>query len=238
MNETLCRALTRAALSEIDVAARLEVDPKTVRCWMDGRLPYLRHRLALCALLGVSQDDLWPQLRRDGSWPDEVGAVYPHLDAVPHEVWLHMLGSARHEVDILACVELLTADGLVMKALLASRIRQGVRVRICIGEQGTPSSRAIDAVQAERGTTCLGEAALALVSELRSLGSVTVRVYEGILYNTICRADNELLAAQHAYGIDPGRGPVILLNNVGPAGMFAAYAGSFDRVWATVRSLI
>ena len=174
MNEPLCRALTRAALSEVDVAARLEVDPKTVRRWMDGRLPYLRHRLALCALLGVSQADLWPQLRTRGTWPYEVSAVYPHLDAVPREVWLHMFGSARHEVDVLACAELLAADGLLMNALVASRVRMGVRVRICLGEHEAAGARAIDAVQVGRGTTCSGEAALSLVSELRQLASLTV----------------------------------------------------------------
>ena len=58
MNETLCRALTQAALSEVDVAVRLEVDPRTVRRWMDGRLPYLRHRL-VCRVAGTrSRDDL------------------------------------------------------------------------------------------------------------------------------------------------------------------------------------
>jgi len=238
MNEPLCRALTRAALSEVDVAARLEVDPKTVRRWMDGRLPYLRHRMALCALLGVSQADLWPQLRRRGPWPDEVSAVYPHLEAVPHEVWLNMFGSARREVDVLACSELLSADGLVMNVLLASRIRTGVAVRICVAQQESPSACAIGAMQGDGGTSCCGEMALALTSELRSLGSLAVRDYEGILYNTICRADDELLAAQHAYGIDPRGGSVVLLNNVGTTGMFGAYAESFDRAWATARPLM
>src|SRR5579875_2248039 len=44
------RALLRARLSEKDVAAHLGVDPKTVRCWTDGRIPYPRHRWALAGL--------------------------------------------------------------------------------------------------------------------------------------------------------------------------------------------
>jgi hypothetical protein len=122
--------------------------------------------------------------------------------------------------------------------LLASRIHRGTRLRICIGEQETPSARATSALQGDSGTTCCGDAVLALVSELWPHGSVTVRVCGGVVYNTICRADNELLAAQHAYGIDPRRGSVILLNNVGAAGMFAAYTGSFDRAWATARPVM
>ena len=63
MNETLCRALLRARLTEDDLAAELQVDPKTVRRWLEGRVPYPRHRWALAALLGADEADLWPQLR-------------------------------------------------------------------------------------------------------------------------------------------------------------------------------
>ena len=67
MNETLCRALLQARLTEEDVATRLQVDPKTVRRWLEGRVPYLRHRWALAALLGLDETDLWPHLRRTRS---------------------------------------------------------------------------------------------------------------------------------------------------------------------------
>ena len=44
MNESLRRALIHARLREADVAARLNVDPKTVRRWLDGRVPYPSNR--------------------------------------------------------------------------------------------------------------------------------------------------------------------------------------------------
>ena len=47
MNEPLRRALLRARLRKDDVAARLGVDPKTVRRWLNGRVPYTSNRLAL-----------------------------------------------------------------------------------------------------------------------------------------------------------------------------------------------
>ena len=47
MNENLRRAMLRARLSEENVAAQLQVDPKTVRRWLEGRVPYLRHRWLL-----------------------------------------------------------------------------------------------------------------------------------------------------------------------------------------------
>ena len=64
MNESLRRALLRARLREVDVAAHLGVDPKTVRRWLSGRVPYLRHRWALAQLRGLDESHLWPQLSR------------------------------------------------------------------------------------------------------------------------------------------------------------------------------
>ena len=65
LNESLRRAIIGAGLSEEDVAARLGVDPKTVRRWTEGRVPYLRHRWALAAMLGMDETDLWsgPKIR-------------------------------------------------------------------------------------------------------------------------------------------------------------------------------
>jgi transcriptional regulator with XRE-family HTH domain len=83
LNEAFCRALLRAGLTEEDVAARLDVDPKTVRRWMEDRaLPYRRHRWALVAMLGTGETELWPQLRSQ-SRPEEVKAIYPRFSAVP-----------------------------------------------------------------------------------------------------------------------------------------------------------
>ena len=52
MNEPLRRALLRARLREDDVAARLGVDPKTVRRWLNGRVPYPHNRAAIAELVG------------------------------------------------------------------------------------------------------------------------------------------------------------------------------------------
>ena len=62
MNENLRRAMLRARLSEEDVAVELQVDPKTVRRWLEGRVPYLRHRWVLANLLGAEEADLWPEI--------------------------------------------------------------------------------------------------------------------------------------------------------------------------------
>src|SRR5258708_39826372 len=88
MNEALRRALFRADLGEDAVSARLGVDPKTVRRWLDGRLPYPRLRLHLAKLLDVDETDLWPELmaaRADSVRPAEVVASYAHRGSSPRD---------------------------------------------------------------------------------------------------------------------------------------------------------
>ncbi|WP_187683708.1 hypothetical protein [Nocardia wallacei] len=46
------------------LAARLEVDPKTVQRWIStGRVPYPRHQFAVAAAVGVREVELWPNAR-------------------------------------------------------------------------------------------------------------------------------------------------------------------------------
>jgi len=81
LNESLRRAMLRARLREVDVATHLDVDPKTVRRWLSGRVPYPSSRVALADLLGADEADLWPEAGgplSGRSRPEELAAVYPH----------------------------------------------------------------------------------------------------------------------------------------------------------------
>lgn len=139
MNETLRRALLQARLSEEDVATRLEVDPKTVRRWLEGRMPYLRHRWSLAGLVGLDEADLWPQLRTARSRPDEVRGVYPHRDSIPSEAWQEFFRSAQREIGILATSGLSLAEDPGILAALRDRTEAGVKVRICLHNPESPS---------------------------------------------------------------------------------------------------
>jgi transcriptional regulator with XRE-family HTH domain len=132
LNETLRRALMHARLSEEDVAAHLQVDPKTVRRWLEGRTPYLRHRWALAALLELDEADLWPQLRTARSRSDEVRAIYPHSGNIPRKVWLEFFQSAQQEIDILVDSEPLPADDRGILDLLLDRIEVRVKLLVCL----------------------------------------------------------------------------------------------------------
>jgi transcriptional regulator with XRE-family HTH domain len=236
VNEPLRQALLRARLREDDVAARLGVDPKTVRRWLNGRTPYPHNRAAIAELVGAHEADLWPEAGGPlavRSRPEELGTVYPHRWAVPREVWVRLFGSAEHEIDILAYSALFLAEDAGILRILADKGRAGVAVRIALGDPGAPY---ITARGEEEG---IGDAmpakirnALALYRPLCAVENIEIRLHGTVLYNSIYRADGQLLVNQHSYGIPAAQAPVFCLCDTGAHEMAVLYFDSFERVWA------
>ena len=241
MNEPLRRALLRARLREDDVAARLGVDPKTVRRWLNGRLPYPHNRAAIAELVGADEAELWPdaggplaaRLR-----PEELGTVYPHRWAVPREVWVQLFESAEREISILAYSALFLAEDAGILRILADRGQAGVTVRITLGD---PDGQNV----AERGKEeGIGDAmaakignALTLYRPLTAIENIEIRLHRTALYNSIYRADDQFLINQHTYGIPAAQAPVFCLSNIGNGEMTVLYLDSFERVWSSAASL-
>jgi transcriptional regulator with XRE-family HTH domain len=232
----LRRALFRARLSDEDVAVRLGVDPKTVRRWIEGRVPYPRYRWALAELLHAKERDLWPELDDAESalaLPAEVVAVYPHRWAVPRETWRQLFEAAIHDVGIVAYSGLFLAEDRGMTAVLAAKAEAGVTVRIALGDPDCPHviergvQEGIDDAMAAKIRN-----ALALYRPLMDAGRAAIRLHRTVLYNSIYRADDEMLVNQHAFGVPAADAPVSHLRR-GPDGeMFDAYVASFERVWS------
>lgn len=233
LNETFCRALLQAGLTEEDIASRLGVDPKTVRRWIEGRaLPYRRHRWAVAALLDTAETDLWPELRSAQPRPAEVVAVYPHLGTVPREVWLRLFGSAKRNISLLDHLESPLARDDRIIAALAERARAGAAIRICLADPVAWSA----AGQQETGPP---EADVGGVQEryapLRDSGEAEIRLHQGVLYSFMYRADDQVLVAQRVYGVPALDGPVVHLQQAAGGDMFEAHADSFERTWVEAR---
>ncbi|GAA1881991.1 helix-turn-helix domain-containing protein [Actinomadura bangladeshensis] len=237
MNDLLRRALEEARLTEDDVAKRLDVDPKTVRRWLSGRIPYPRHRATLCALLNHTADDLWPQLSAPRPLPEPPGAqilaTYPHRWAVPRAVWQRHFASARHDIGILAYAGLFLAEDQGVMRTIADKARDGVAVRILLGNPDGPriSERGADEGVGDSLAAKIRNA-LVLYEPLRDLDNVEIRLHDTVLYNSIYRADNDLLINSHAYGIPASHSPVLHLRSTQPTDMATTYQQSFDRVWS------
>jgi transcriptional regulator with XRE-family HTH domain len=237
VNESLRRAMLRARLREDDIAARLGVDPKTVRRWLNGRVPYAHNRAAIAELVGADEVELWPDaggLLAARMRPEELGTIFPRRSAVPQEAWVRLFESAEHEIDILAYSALFLAEDAGILRILADKGRAGVNVRIALGD---PDRINITERGEEEG---VGDAvagktrnALMLYRSLCAVQNIEIRLHGTVLYNSIYRADDQIMVNQHTYGISAEQAPVSCISNTGSSEMAILYLESFERVWAS-----
>lgn len=231
MNRALRRALVDADLSDVDVATRLEVDPKTVRAWISGRIPYPRNRRRIARLVGRDETDLWPEV--DAAHPSgDVRLLYRHRWAVPRDEWMALFTSARREIGILVYSGLFLAEDAGIRAVLAEKARTGVQVRILLGDPDSPNvlqrgtDEGIDNTMPAKIRN-----ALALYRPLSQLGNVEIRLHTTVLYTSIYRADDALLANAHAYGLSAAQAPVFRIRAAPGGDVARLYLDSFERVW-------
>ncbi|WP_188196818.1 XRE family transcriptional regulator [Nonomuraea sp. SYSU D8015] len=236
MNNNLRHALINARLQPTDVAAHLAVDPKTVYRWLKGRIPYPRHRWAIADLLQVEEAELWPEVPQgQRALNDELQAIYPHRWAVPRATWRHLFQSATCEIGILAYSGLFLAEDTGLIRLLANKAKAGVRVRVLLGDPNAPAvaARGIDETIGPEVMAARVQNALNLYQPLTGINNAEIRRHQTVLYNSIYRADAELLVNSHAYGTPAAQAPVMHLRVVEEQAAAATYLDSFERVWAS-----
>lgn len=235
MNQALRRALADAELTEVDVAVACEVDPKTVRAWVSGRLPYPRNRRKIARLTGRDEADLWPETDTVHASGD-IRLAYPHRWAVPRDEWISLFSSASREIGILVYAGLFLAEDEGIRSVLAGKARAGVRVRILLGD---PASRSVVQRGADEGIDDAMAAkirnALAHYRMLDELENVQIRLHETVLYASMYRADDELLANVHAYGLSAAQAPVFRIRSMPGGDVARLYLGSFERVWESAK---
>ncbi|WP_371782855.1 XRE family transcriptional regulator [Streptosporangium subroseum] len=234
MNENLRHALIRARLQPLDVAAHLTVDPKTVSRWISGRVPHPRHRLAVADLLHVDEEDLWPEGGRSRrGLSGEIKAVYPHRWAVPADTWRAFFDSATHEIGILVYSGLFLAEDAGLLRILTGRAQAGARVRILLGHPESPHVTARGIEEGIGGDVMAARVrnALTLYRPLQNTDGVEIRLHHTVLYNSIYRADDDLMVNLHAYGTRAPEAPVIYLTRSEAGSTATTYLNSFERVW-------
>ncbi|GAB1690802.1 DUF5919 domain-containing protein [Krasilnikovia sp. M28-CT-15] len=198
-------------------------------------MPYPRHRDALVDLTGWSPHDLWPDLPRPSelvTQADEIRIVYPHRSAVPADAWSRLFAQATKEISILAYSALFLAEDCVVSALLREKSMADVRVRIALGDPN--GVHVADRGAQERigdGMSARIRTALVGFQPIVEAGA-RLRVHDTVLYNSIYRADNELLVNMHVLGRPGAHAPVLHLKGVDADGMVATYLASFERVWS------
>jgi hypothetical protein len=242
-NERLRTALMQRSASVEDLADACGVDPKTAERWITAaRIPYRRHRFAAAAFLQVDEVYLWPHALDEAQQADasenEILTVYPHRWVVPRDAWGLLFGAAEAEIGVLVYSGIFLADDHGLQKLLAERASAGVRIRILLGD---PDSDHVSARGQDEGIDDAMAAkirnVIVLYAPLRKLDGVEVRLHSTVLYNSIYRADDELLVNTHVYGAPAAMAPVMHLRKVAGGSMVTTYLDSFERVWDQARPL-
>ena len=236
----LRRALAESRLRETDVAEALDVDPKTVQRWLAGRLPRPRHRWGLADLVQQHEYDLWPQLT-GGLAPTinrEILATYTHRGAVPRQLWRQLFTSGKSEIGILVYAGLFLAEDIDLIRIMHDKADNGMTIRILLGD---PDSDQVALRGAEEGIAEAMAAkirnVIALYRLLLDLPTVEIRLHTTVLYNSIYRADDQMLINPHVYGTAAAQAPVLHLQRHHDGDLFDTYADSFERVWTTAKPL-
>ncbi|GGO30182.1 transcriptional regulator [Microbispora rosea subsp. aerata] len=242
-NERLRAALLERGISISELAAAIQVDPKTVERWITkGRSPYRRHRYAVAAHLGMDESYLWPEaLTREqvaSASESEIVTVYPHRWAVPRDAWGRLFAQAESEIGILVYSGLFLADDAGIVRMLGEKAAAGVRVRILLGDPDSPEVARRGADEGiDDGMAAKIRNAIVLYRPIRGMDGVEIRLHRTVLYNSIYRGDDQLLVNTHVYGMPAGNAPVLHLRKVSGGDMVATYVESFDRVWAQATPL-
>ena len=72
---------------------------------------------------------------------------------------------------------------------------------------------------------------------MSAVAGVEVRQHATVLYNSIYRADSELLVNAHVYGAPASLAPVMHLRQIAGGTLVGTYLESFARVWSESRPL-
>ncbi|GAA2415682.1 DUF5919 domain-containing protein [Actinomadura vinacea] len=236
-NERLRATLLEQGLTIAALAESIGVDQKTVERWITkDRTPYRRHRYAVASRLSVDENFLWPDALTTEQVTSVSGSelvtIYPHRSSVPRDAWGRLFSTAEEEIGVLVYAGLFLSEDASIQRTFAEKARAGVRVRILLGDPDSPQV-------AERGTdegvddamSAKIRNALVLYKNLRRQDGVEFRFHRTVLYNSIYRADDQLLINTHVYGVTAPHAPVWHLRRIAGGELVNIYLESFERVW-------
>ncbi|WP_043266107.1 helix-turn-helix transcriptional regulator [Streptomyces sp. CT34] len=243
-NERLRGAIVESGLTLDQIAERLGVSPKTVDRWITEpkRKPYQRFQYAVASMLRREVSYLWPDEQTaeevTASTEAELVKLYPHRHLMPPDAWTKLYAGATTHFDVLVYAGFWLTEDPRFHRLVREKSAEGVPVRFLLGD---PNSAAVAVRGDDEG---IGPAVAAKIrnallnyAPLFGLPGVEFRLHDTTLYNSIYRADNELLANPHVYGAAAYLAPVLHLQRVPGGELFDTYAESMERIWEAARQI-
>jgi lambda repressor-like predicted transcriptional regulator/transposase len=243
-NDRLRTAIQDAGLQPQQLADQLQVDIKTVQRWLAGRTPYPRHRHQIARALGVEKDELWPGLAVEATAaedaPEHGHAVtaYASGDDPDAPDWRSMLEAASDRIGLLDFTLADITEDPTAVDLLAAKARAGCHIRVLISD---PDSAHLTITQAERqadhrltqrpGMADDVHRSLDLFRQLHATDRIEIRTFVAPRYNSIIRADDEMLVAPHLWGVTTTDAPVLHVVRTADGSVFDRFADHYDAIW-------
>ncbi|MER8155749.1 helix-turn-helix transcriptional regulator [Streptomyces sp. NPDC094472] len=238
-NERLRAVLASGGWTYATLAEKVEVEPKSVERWVNlNRTPRRSTAILAAETLGEDVHALWPALRQARparAVSPELVALYDQRADIPVSTFVEMLTQARERIDVLVYAAVFLHEAYPrLNDLLRERAAQGCAVRVAVGDADSPNVQ--QRGQEEKfghGIESRCRLALLHYRPLIDTPSVEVRTHGTTLYNSLYRADDQIMVNAHVWGVNAYGAPVWHLRRHGEGRMFDTYAQSFDAVWAT-----
>ncbi len=223
------------------LAAKAEVDPKSVERWVNlGRTPRRETAMRAAEALGEDVFALWPALRQARAAravSPELVALYDQRADLPVSTFIDLFTQARERVDVLVYAAVFLHEAYPrLNDLLRERAAGGCAVRIAVGDADSENVQQ-RGTEEKFGHGIESRCRLALMHYRPLIGTpgIEVRTHATTLYNSMYRADDQVLVNAHVFGVNAYSAPVWHLRRNSDGGIFDTYAESFDAVWAAAK---
>lgn len=235
-NERLRRAMNSKRVGVDALSERVEVDPKTVQRWLQGRIPHARHRWAVAEVLGEDEEVLWPSAQRAATAAavtDEVVAAYARRADVPAETWWRAISDAAEDIALLGYAMLhLPEQQPDLIPVLRDKAASGCRVRIALVDPESEEARRRDAEeQLNGGLVARIRTAGFYFSELSGTERIELRHHSTPMYNSVFRFDGQMFVTPHLYGVPGSKAPLLHVQRRSARGMFERFVEHFEAIW-------
>ncbi|MEV8017153.1 helix-turn-helix transcriptional regulator [Streptomyces sp. NPDC086554] len=238
-NERLRAVMASGGWTHGSLAEAAGVDPKSVERWVNlGRTPRRATALKAAETLGEDVHALWPSLRQARAARAvslELVALYDQRADVPVSVYVDLFSQAREHIDVLVYAAVFLHEAYPrLNDLLQERVAEGCTVRIAIGDAESENARQ-RGVEERFGDGIESRCRIALMHYRPLLGApgIELRTHGTTLYNSLYRADDQMLVNAHVWGLNAYGAPVWHLRQHSAGRMFDSYAESFNAVWDT-----
>jgi transcriptional regulator with XRE-family HTH domain len=240
-NERLRVAMAAGGWTHASLAEATGVDPKSVERWVNlGRIPRRRTAIQAAEILGEDVHVLWPALRQARTAravSPELVSLYDQRADVPASLFVNLFTAARDRIDVLVYAAVFLHEAYPrLNDLLIERAEAGCSIRIAVGD--ADSANVQQRGREEKfghGIESRCRLALMHYKALQPTPRIELRTHGTTLYNSIYRADDQMLVNAHVWGVNAYGAPVWHLRRTIDGGPFDTYTESFNAVWDASR---